>query len=493
MGPWARRAVCLIAIVFCAAPLAAPPIAIGLATAPATLDPRYAGDAVSERLCRLVYEALVDFDESFRPVPALARWESADDRVFRFHLAPGHRFHDGALLTAEDVVATYRAILDPRRAAPRRGPLAAITAVRALDAATVEFELARPDPLFPGQLTVGILKHEQAAARGADGRPIGSGPFAVVGRPDSRGLTLERRRDGMRFRFHVVPNETVRALKLARGELDLVQGGLTPETAAWLARQPGVSVETVPGTTFTYLGFNLAAGPTRDPTVRHAIAQAIDRRALVEHLWHGQARLADTPFVPAHWASGAGAPGVRFDPDAARRALAALGYDRDHPLVITYKTSSDGLRLRIAQLIQAELAEIGIALSIQSYDWGTFYGDIKAGRFELYGLSWVGLKLPDAYRHLFHSTARPPAGANRGAYASPRADALIEAAEAAPDPERRRPLYAALVRVLAEDLPIVPLWYEDTVVAIRTGLANYRSDADGSYDGLVHLTPIADD
>jgi peptide/nickel transport system substrate-binding protein len=118
---------------------------------------------------------------------------------------------------------------------------------------------------------------------------------------------------------------------------------------------------------------------------------------------------------------------------------------------------------------------------------------VKAGRFELYSLSWVGLKLPDAYRHVFHSSARPPAGANRGAYASPRADALIEAAEREPAPARRGPLYAELQRVLAEDLPIVPLWYEDTVVATGERIASYRTDADGSYDGLADLARTAHD
>jgi peptide/nickel transport system substrate-binding protein len=80
-----------------------------------------------------------------------------------------------------------------------------------------------------------------------------------------------------------------------------------------------------------------------------------------------------------------------------------------------------------------EVAEVGVVLKIQSYDWGTFYADIKAGRFELYGLSWVGLQLPDIFRYAFHSASVPPTGANRGRYSSTEVDALIEAAEASSD------------------------------------------------------------
>ncbi len=467
---------------------------IGLATAPATLDPRFATDATSYRLCRLVYESLVDFDERYLPVPALARWARVELTRYRFFLPGGRRFHDGSPLTATDVVATYRSVLDPATASPHRGSLANVRAVRATGPLEVEFTLARPDPLFPGLLVIGILPAATARVPTASaGLPIGSGPFAAVAGPEPTRIRLRRVRDGQPIEFHVAPSETTRALRLARGELDLVQGGLTPEIAAWLERREGLSVRAVPGTTFTYLGFNLARGPTSDPRVRRAIAHAIDRDAIVQRLFRGLARPAQTVLVPEHWASHPDLPPIVHDPARARALLASAGYGPDRRLRLRYKISSDPFRLRLATVLQDQLARVGVELVIESYDWGTFYGDIKAGRFALFSLSWVGLQLPDIFRYAFHSASTPPLGANRGRYRSPAADRLIDQAEAAALTDARIPIYRDLQVVLLHDLPYVPLWYEDTVLVQRTRVVGYDTGTSGYYDGLANIQALRTD
>ncbi|HMM75519.1 MAG TPA: ABC transporter substrate-binding protein [Gammaproteobacteria bacterium] len=461
---------------------------VGLATAPVTLDPRYATDATSWRLCRLVYQAPADFDARFAPTPALMAWTQTSPTRWRFTLRGEPRFHDGTAVTAADVVATYRAVRDPVRASPHRGSLANVVDFVAVDQRSMDVELARPDPLLPGLLVIGVLPARDAAlARPAS--PLGSGPFRVT-RLAPKSLELERRADGQRVSFEVVDNETTRALKLARGELDLVPGGFAPEVAHWLGGRPGLELVERDGTTFSYLGFNFAQGPTARAEVREAISAAIDRAAILRHVFRGQARPAAAILVPAHWA---GAPALAlpaYDPDRSRRLLAGLGYTRERPLALTYKTSSDQFRLRLATILQAQLAEVGIALAVQSYDWGTFYGDIKAGRFELYGLSWVGLQLPDVFRYAFHSSAVPPAGANRGRYASARVDALIERAESAAELTARAALYREIQAELGRDLAYAPLWYEQQVFVRGPRVIGYDTDASGNFDALAHVRAL---
>ena len=123
-------------------------------------------------------------------------------------------------------------------------------------------------------------------------------------------------------------------------------------------------------------------------------------------------------------------------------------------------------------------------MDLRSYDWGTFYGDIKSGRFQLYSLSWVGIKMPDIFRYVFHSDAVPPNGANRGRLNNAKIDALIEQAEQAQTLETQAALYRELQVLLFKALPYVPLWYEDHVLVSRQRVSGYTLAADGNYDGL---------
>ena len=167
--------------------------------------------------------------------------------------------------------------------------------------------------------------------------------------------------------------------------------------------------------------------------------------------------------------------------------LAGLGYDEQHRPSLVYKTSSDPLRIRLASVIQHQLSRVGIDVDIKSYDWGTFYGDVKAGRFQMYSLSWVGIKMPDIFRYVFASASIPPDGANRGRYRNPQLDALLDEAETAVDLEQQAELYRRIQVIVHRDLPYVPLWYENQAFAARDGLRGYRVAVDGNYDGLIDV------
>ncbi|CAK0774198.1 peptide/nickel transport system substrate-binding protein [Gammaproteobacteria bacterium] len=461
-----------------------------LVAAPVTLDPRFDTDAASERIDRLLYRHLVGFDEAFRPVPDLASWEQVEPTRYRFTLGnEGRTFHNGSHLTASDVKATYDVLREPATGSPYRTALVNVRQIVVLDPDRLDFVLTRPDPLFPGRLTHGIVPaHLLAAGHNFLAQPIGSGPFAFVERPEEGRLRLRRQQDGLTLEFLEVKDPTVRVLKLLRGEVDLIQGDLPPELLRYLEGRPEVKISRSPGATFAYLGFNLNDPVMADLRVRQAIACALDREKSIRYLLGGSARLAEALLPPEHWAGHPDLVGISYDPARAQALLAQAGYGPDHPLTITYKTSSDPLRVRIATLFQRQLAEIGIHVDLRSYDWGTFYGDVKAGRFQVFSLSWVGIKTPEIFRYVFHSTSLPPDGANRGSYISLTADALIESAETALSPAAAVARYRELQALLATDLPYVPLWYEDQVAAVRREVIGYTVATDGNYDALTLAT-----
>jgi peptide/nickel transport system substrate-binding protein len=462
-------------------------IRFGLASAPVNLDPRYATDATSARINRLLYQRLVDFDAQFRPLPSLANWQQITPLHYRFHLKTGRAdFHDGSALNAVDVAATYQSILAPGSSSPHAGTLKLIERIAVQDSNILDFYLHRPDPLFPGYLAIGILP---AAGINADypfhEKPVGSGPFRLDDWPEPGRLTLKRLADGQLFEMIRVGDPTVRVLKLLRGEVDILQNDLPSELLGYLSDKADIKVRFGAGSNFSYIGFNLADPVTGNLQVRQAIAHAIDRDAIVHHIFADAARPAAALLPPEHWAGHKALEPLSYDLVRARQLLAAAGYSEAEPLKLSYKTSTDPLRIRIATIIQQQLRQAGIDLSLQSYDWGTFYGDIKAGRFQMYSLSWVGIKTPDIFRYAFHSESLPPEGANRGHLLDAPLDDLIAAAEQAATLEAQAVAYRDIQFRLLQLLPYIPLWYEDHVFAARADISGYQLASDGNYDALV--------
>ena len=194
---------------------------------------------------------------------------------------------------------------------------------------------------------------------------------------------------------------------------------------------------------------------------------------------------------------------------AARRLLAEAGIENAR---LTYRTSTDPLRVRIATALQAQLAAVGIRVRVQSTEWGSFFDAVRGGRFQMYSLAWVGVTQPDVLRQVFHSASVPPAGANRGRFADPTVDALLdeplpsgahlravggEAGAAGEDQvsdASERLLACEITREqlyhqLHAELPYVPLWYEDNVAALRAGVRGYALRPDGAWDALDRTDP----
>ncbi len=474
---------------------AADELRVGLARAPMTLDPRYATDAASHRVQELLHRGLVRLDAHFRPVPDAAEsWAHPDALTWRFTLRRGLRFHDGKAVTSRDAAATLRAILTPGLASPLRASLSAIAGIETPDARTLVLRLSRPDASLLTRLSLGILPARIAARPQQARRIIGCGPCRLVSW-NERGLLLERADDGSRaagsrfhrFRFIIVRDPVTRALKLARGELDFTENDLPPHLLPFLKRQPNLRLVTRPSTTFAYIGFNLRDPLLKDVRVRRALALALDRKKLAKALFSGLPTLAETVLAPGHWAA-ASLPATPYDPTRAERLLDAAGLHRGANGVrfsLTYRTSTDPARLRMAVAVADMWRRIGVLAKVESLEWGGFYARIKRGDFQVYSLSWVGIVDPDIYRWILHSSMWPPRGANRGRYANPRVDAWLDAALATEDMAKRKALYASVERQMAADQVYIPLWHEPVIAVLGRRIADFAPAPDGSLRGLL--------
>jgi peptide/nickel transport system substrate-binding protein len=516
MAPWrecqrgigARRARALaagaaVAVAACAPPAPPPPgtLVVAVESAIATLDPRFTTDANSSRVSALVASGLTTTaaDADARPDLA-ASWRELSPTELEFRLRPDARFHDGSPVTAADVVATYRSVADPALASPKRDALAVVEEVSAPDPHTVVFRLARPQAAFLDATTLGILPAALTPTGPvAPEAVVGAGPFRVAGTLPDGGVELAPHAGWMdgppalaRVRFKVVPDGTVRALELASGAVHLVENAVDPDLLPWLGAHDRLRVVIVPGTTFQYLGVNFRDPRLADRRVRRAFAHAVDRAGIARALLRDTARPATGLLAPTHWAYDGDVATYPYDPERARGLLAEAGLV-PAARAFSYKTSTVELRRRIAEVFQAEVATVGLRLDVRSYEWATFYEDVRRGRFELFSLAWVGVRDPDIYYRLFHSSMTPPTGLNRGAYANPVMDRLLEEARDALDRPTRRRLYGEIQQLAAEDLPLIPLWWADTVVVQSRALVGFEPEPDGDLRSLARarLMPAA--
>jgi peptide/nickel transport system substrate-binding protein len=180
-------------------------------------------------------------------------------------------------------------------------------------------------------------------------------------------------------------------------------------------------------------------------------------------------------------------PGYEHDPDKAKRILDEAGYPavngvRFH---ITMKTSTDANTRLMVAVMQQQLREAGIVLDIRSFEFATFFSDVQHGAFQMYGLRWIGgNEDPDIFEYACHSSKFPPNGANRVYYSKPKVDELIDKARREIDPKARKPLYADVQSILAEDLPYLNLWYLDNVLVHTKRVQNLRLNPAGNFDFL---------
>lgn len=465
-------------------------------SSPTNLDPRVGLDGPSERIDSLIFDALLRRDEHFNLQPGLAeRWEAPDSLSYVFHLRHGVRFHNGQPLTSRDVKWTFDSLLQSKIPSTKSATYKYVARIETPDDFTVVFRLKEPFATLPWNVSegaIGIVPYGSGTELSA--KPIGSGPFRFVSAAQDQDVVVARNEgywDGkpklQAVRFLVVPDETTRALELRKGSADVASNAFSADVSAVLANEKQLEILRAPGTIYAYLAFNLRDPILKDVRVRQSIAYAIDRKPLIESLWRNQVRPADSILPPQSWAYSGDVPHYEHSLAKAGQLLDAAGYPLSNGtrFRLTMKTSTDASTRLMAAVLQQQLAEAGIALDIRSFEAATFQADVAKGAFQFYSLRWIGGNQdPDMFENVFHSSKFPPNGANRGFYANPRVDALIDEGRRTLDPARRKVIYAELQRILATELPYIHLWYFDNVLVHRRRVRGLTLNPSGNYDFL---------
>jgi peptide/nickel transport system substrate-binding protein len=468
-------------------------------SSPNNLDLRQGTDSQSERVGGLIYDALVRKDAHFNLQPWLATsWERPDALTWVFHLRSGVRFHDGKALTAEDVAWSVQSMTNGAIISGKGDAFKGVTSIEVRDPLTLVLKTSKPSESLLFNLSDGLFGVvERGAGRDEGLHPVGTGPFRFVSQMQDKEVMLERN-DGYwggapkieRVRFEIAPDNLTAALELKKGSADVESNFITLDMVHALRDVPGLVTQTGAGARVDYGNFNVNDPALHDKRVRQAIACAIDKDALIAALWRGHAEKAETLLPAGHWAAAGANELAQYPHDVARavRLLdeAGLKPDKDGVrLRFTLKTSTDETTRLEAQAIQAQLREAGIALTLRSAEFGTFYSDITKGAFQMYMLRWIGSNEdPDIFRYAYATGSFPPKGANRGRYSNATVDASLNAASTESDEGVRRREYVQVQQILADELPGIPLWYPDNVVVHSKRLTGVVLNAGGNFDFL---------
>lgn len=465
-------------------------------SSPANLDPRVGLDAQSERIDELIFDALLKRDEHLKVAPGLAdSWQTPDPLTYIFHIHPGVRFHDGRALTSRDVKWTFDSLLQGKIRSTKGASYRFVDHIDAPDANTVVFHLKEPDASLLWNVSEGAIGIvPDGSGPEITRQPIGCGPFRFVSAEQDKEVILARNDNywGTKtqlptVRFLVVPDATTRALELRKGSADVAINALNADMALKLEQDPHLQTLRAPGTTLAYLAFNTKDPILRNPKVRQAIAYSLDRQSMIHYLLRDSAQPAASLLPKQSWAYDGNVPKYDYNPERARELLDSAGFPAANGVRfhLIMKTSTEEATRLLAAVLQQQFRNVGIALDLRSFEFATFFSDVSRGAFQMYSLRWIGgNEDPDIFEYVFHSSRFPPHGANRGYYANPRVDLLIDQARQSSDESARAQSYDELQTVLADELPYVTLWYFDNILIANRRVENLTLNSSGNYDFL---------
>jgi peptide/nickel transport system substrate-binding protein len=455
-----------------------------IAGEPDQLDPHKTTAYFSFEVLENVFDTLVEPDADLEMRPALAEsWEvSPDQRVWTFHLRRGVTFHDGSPFTADDVVFSYRRIIDEELTNVDK--FSAVTDVTALDPQTVRITVKQPTPNLLTNLGgfkgMAIVSRKNVESGRIATDPVGTGPFSFAGQKSGDSITLKAnptywggppKVSGVTFRFISEPSTALAALQA--GEVDWTDS-IPPQRVAQLRDDDSQHLSVTPSNDYWYLALNEARDPWRDPRVRQAIAYGIDRDAIVAATSYGTAAKNQLAIPEGNpWYTPYDT--YRYDIEKAKSLLAEAN-TRPQRLDMLV-TSEYPETVTAAQIVADNLAPLGITVDIRTVDFATWLDEQNNGNFDMLMMGWLGNIDPDDFYYSQHHTKGPN---NAQKFSNPEVDRLLDAGRVETDRQKRKDDYARAATIIADQVSYLYLYNPSVIQAWTNDLSGYQTRRDGA-------------
>ncbi len=454
-------------------------LVVAIPSDPQGLDPHKTTAAPGIEITWNIYEQLVGVNARGELVPGLAeRWEVSEDGTrYTFFLRKNVRFHNGQPFTAQDVAYTFRRMLDPETRHPKAGEFKAVTDVIVVDEHTVTVVLDRYQAPFLSNLAMYYAAIVPRDHGDLYNHPVGTGPFAFVEWRPNQHVRLKKF-DGYwdsrypyldEVVFQIFDDPATALAGLKAGTVDAYPR-MPVENAAEVDAAPDTFTVSGPSDVIQIMAINNARPPFSDRRVRQAISHAIDKRAIVQAVGFGRGTPVGSHMNPgsSYYVDTSGV--LPHDPARARALLAEAGYPGGFEATLTLPEPF-AFHRRTGEVVQAQLAQVGVRLTLQVVEWGIWLKDVYGGRkYDLTIIGHTGRLDPDTELVRYESTYVN----NYVGYSNPDYDALLRQARESRSGTERRALYARLQEILAADVPAVFIQVPDIVVGLRSDVRGWE-------------------
>ncbi len=440
-----------------------------------SLDPHTQDEFVTINILANIYEGLVGVDPNLKVVPMLAKgYDNPHDNTWRFHLRPEARFHDGRPVRAGDVVYSLRRAKEHPNSI-FAGDMSVVYRIAELDSLTVEVRTDRPRPML-----IKLMAAVAIMPRGfePEAAAVGTGPYRFVRFLERRGAALHRfegywgeRPQFVMAEYRCLPHGRERLRALLAGEVD-VDAMLEGDQRPGLEGDGRVSIRETPYNTVWLLGCDMkprkGGNPLADRRVRRAVSLSIDRGELVSQALNGHGQPANQMVPPTVLGYNPLLPEISRDTAAARRLLAQAGFGSGLRLELLLKP----MNYRVGKLLESQLAAAGIALRTDTMAWDSLYLGIERGEvhFYMYGLAFSYGDASEGINELYSHAPGELGHGNSTGYTNLLLDSVIQSAFGEFDQAKRQGMLQRAVALVADDLPLIPLYYQRTYYAVRPGL-----------------------
>ena len=518
----------LLAPLFLAAVAQAAPLTVCTEASPEGFDVvQYNSLTTTNASADVLMNRLVEFNVGQgKVVPSLAdTWTvSPDGLTYEFKLHPGVKFHSTdyfhptRVLDASDVKFSFERMLDPanpwHKVAQSGFPHAQsmqlpslIKRIEAPDPQTVRFTLSHADSTFLATLSMGFASiysaeyADQLLKAGTpekmNAQPIGTGPFVFVRFQKDAVVRYKANPDYFDGKpgvdpllFAITPDATVRLQKLRAGECQITLSP-KPLDIASAADDKDIQAIKTPAFMTAFVAINSQHPPLDKPEVRQAINLAFDKANYLKSVFEGTAEAASGPYPPNTWSFAKNLPGYAHDPEKAKALLAKVGLKDGFSTTIWTRPSGSLLNPNPslgAQMLQADLAQVGIKAQIRVIEWGELIRRAKAGEHDLLFMGWAGDNGdPDNFLTPQFSCAAVQSGTNFARYCDPTLDKLITQGKAGATQAERSKLYQQAQALIQEQALWLPLAHPTAAVLARKSVQGYVVSPFGRQD-FSHVT-----